>query len=107
MRHAALLVALVACGAAQQPKTPASMLAFRLQDSECRRTCPIGEYLPPVEPQDEHVLDDCCTDPFGLTWSSCAWNSSGRHMTRAELMDPKRLGDSCGGDGLPDCMGTP
>jgi hypothetical protein len=41
----------------------------------CRRPCPPdGGYLTPVEPQAAHILDDCCYDSTGDTWSSCAWN---------------------------------
>ena len=79
------------------------MLHARLASPGCKRLCPVGGYLDPVEPQAARVLEDCCYDPMGLTWASCAWNASGRYMTVPELMAPARLGGSCGTDGYPDC----
>lgn len=90
------LLALVACSA-PPPKTPASMLAHRLATGAtyCSEACPVGEHI------DDTV--GCCVDPFGLTWSICAWNGTGRYMSPEQLMDPSRLKGDCGGDGYPDC----
>lgn len=104
---ALLLALLCACCSRPASKTPESMLAHRLSAATCARVCPVGRYLAPVpeEPGNAHTLDDCCVDPFGLTWSSCAWDAAGQHLTRAELMDPARLDGFCGGDEFPDCEG--
>jgi hypothetical protein len=59
--------------AAEHRATPVS---YR---GSCRRACPPGERLTAVEPQAEHVDEDCCVDltaddPNLATYSSCAWN---------------------------------
>ena len=103
MRVAVIIAIVATACSTRAPKTYDSMLRARLAESTCRRTCPLGDPIDPVEPQAEHILDDCCTDPMGLTWASCAWNASGRYMTAPELMATSRLGGSCGTDGYPDC----
>lgn len=83
------------------------MLAYRLANGGCKRTCPVGRYLDPFVTSvhqafdRDAVLADCCIDPNGLGWSSCAWNSSGRFATREQLLAAPLNG--CGGDGYPDC----
>lgn len=94
------LVALAACGAASSPpKTESSMLAWRLAHPDYLRACPVGSA---IEPLDDPARDGC-DDPYGLSWSSCAWNAEGRYMSTSELMSPARLGGSCGTDGFSDC----
>jgi hypothetical protein len=80
------------------------MLRARLTDpGRCMRTCPMDAEITPIEPQAEHILEDCCMDENGIGWSSCAWNVSGRGMSRAQIMDPARVATGCGGPGWPDC----
>lgn len=107
-RLAFLLAVLAGCGS-PPPKTYESMLAARLASPGCKRACPVGERIEPVEPQAERILDDCCYDPGGITWSACAWNSSGRRMSLAELVAPGRFAamEDCGTDGWPDCKASP
>lgn len=97
-----VLILLFACST-PEPKTPASMLAYRLSHAGCKRVCPVGERIEPIEPQADHILDDCCVDPNGLGWASCAWNGTGRFMTREQLLAAPLGG--CGGPGYPDCEG--
>lgn len=97
-----LFLLLLACST-PAPKTPESMLAYRLSHTECERTCPVGHAIDPVEPQETHVFADCCIDPLGITWSACAWNVDGRYMSPEQLMESSRLAGNCGGDGFPDC----
>ena len=71
-------------------------------------TSEIGKEIVPIEPQAEHILEDCCMDVAGLGWASCAWNASGRFMSRDQLMDPIRITSTgCGGPGWPDCPPEP
>lgn len=107
--RALFIVCVVAACSSSPPKTYESMLHARLASPGCKRACPVGGHLDPVEPQATHVLEDCCYDPGGIEWSSCAWNSSGSRMSLAELVAPERFAamEDCGTDGWPDCKASP
>ena len=77
------------------------MRAYRLTHADCRRSCPVGQEIAPVESQAQHILDDCCTDPDGLSWTSCAWNREGRYLTLDQLLSQSLNG--CGSPGFPEC----
>ena len=102
---AGIITGLILYGCSERftPKTEASMLAWRLAHPDCARACPLGQLLQPVEPQSEHITEDCCNDPYGLSWASCAWNIEGRFLTREQLMRPSRYAGDCGSPGFPDC----
>lgn len=94
-----LIIAMLAasCEHAEPPKTPESMLAYRQHHglAVCGMECPIGEVI------DTPTKADCCVDPNGTTWSTCAWNGAGRFATREQLASAPLHG--CGGEGYPDC----
>jgi len=98
-----IVVALLAACGAPSPKTYAQAMQDRLAHPACARTCPLGQHLDPVEPVADRVLADCCNDPIGLTWSSCAWNSAGRYASFADLTAETRISSVGCGAGLPAC----
>ena len=82
MKRLAILVALIS--ACARPSTYEQATAARLAHPSCPRSCPVGEYL--SAPDSDEPLD-CCYDPIGMTWSRCAWNTAGRYMSRAALVE--------------------
>ena len=102
MKWPMILVVVVACVGEEHPtpKTADSMRAYRVSHSRCRRMCPVGQSIDDLD-NHKDPLADCCVDPNGIGWSSCAWNGSGQYMTWKQLMAAPLPG--CGGDGYPDC----
>ena len=98
MRSVIFVMLFAAC-ASDPPKTYASMLWHRLHDpGGCRRSCPVGETISQID--QGHDFDaDCCKDPAGVSWTSCAWNADGKRMTLQQLVDPVRIASftDCGG----------
>ena len=99
-----VLIALGACSS-PAPKTIESMRWHRLHDpGNCARACPIGNAVTPIGSGSTSA--DWCCDPEGIAWTSCAWNSSGRFMSLAQLIDPTRIesyGDCGPGSDWPNC----
>lgn len=96
-------VTIAACASAPAPHTPESERAARIASATCKRQCPVGRDLASVGPQADHILEDCCVDPEGLGWSSCAWNGCGRDEACRRDHDATVLAATCGGDGARAC----